>query len=303
MANTRIPIIIVHTGDSFYLSPVLKQMRLFNPHSDIFLISDASTKGYTDVTHVDIEQYMEEALEFEKRYIHLSSNPYFYELICFQRWFIILNFVRKNNINDFLCMDSDVLLYCNVDETFANYIGCDYTICNKVGPGCSLFNIRSLEKFCNYINYLYTDESSKKELNDFYQPFITENRPGGFCDMMVFSWYQERMSPNVIDLVFPNEGVCFDGCITESAGFKMKNGLKEIYWKDNRPYGKLLKDDSLIRLNCLHFQGRTKYSMYKYLLNEKKERKTGLLVALQWFFSKRVMSARLKAIKKRLIKS
>ncbi len=56
----------------------------------------------------------------------MSSNPYDYELICFQRWFYIRDFIEKQEMEYFLCMDSDVLLYCNINEIMQKYIPYDF---------------------------------------------------------------------------------------------------------------------------------------------------------------------------------
>lgn len=294
----QIPIIIVHNGNSFYLSPVLRQMRLFNPDSRICLISDSSTKGYEGlVEHHDIDDYMESANEFAKSYVHLSSNPYFYELICFQRWYIILDFVRRHHMEYFLCMDSDVLFYSKVDDIFPNYIDYDFTMCGKGGPGCSLFNPMSLERFCDYMSCLYMPEFIQR-LHDFYQPFLDKKQHGGFCDMTVFIWYQDEMYPKVADIAIPQHGECFDGCITSADGFEMDGGVKKVYWKDNRPYGKWLADGSFVKLHCLHFQGRSKYSIYKYTLDANKVHRTDIGYTLSWMFSKGIINARINGLKK-----
>jgi hypothetical protein len=296
MKKTAIPIIIVHKGDSFYLSPVLEQARLFNPGNQIYLISDIAKRKYDFVHYHNIDEYMNRANEFEKRYIHLSSNSYFYELICFQRWFIILDFVLQHGINNFLCMDSDVLLYCNVNIVLNKHIDCDFTICNKYGPGCSLFNIDSLTQFCNYISGLYK-ENSKDRLIRFYQPFIDDKHLGGVCDMTAFMWYREDVpSLKIIDISVPDNGICFDGCFTNSFGFEMNQGVKKVYWKNNLPYGKLLADGSFVQFYCLHFQGRTKYSIYKYALDKNKIHRTDLDYTLKWMFTKEIFIAIIQGI-------
>lgn len=294
----NIPILIVHRGNTFYLNLVLKQLRLFNPDSRICLISDESTKLYDFVEHCDIDQYSDGLRRFGQVYKHMSSNPYNYELFCFQRWFVIDDFVRINNIQDFLCLDSDVLFYNNVDDIFSKYIGCDFTICNKLGPGCSLFNARSLKSFCDYMMLMYTSRSYLARMNDIYRSIQEKKHLGGICDMTAFLWYQENVDCDVVDVAIPADGTCLDGCITWSADFEMEDGKKKVYWIDNLPYGKLMNDQSLVRFYCLHFQGRSKYSMYKYIVDEHKVHHSGFWYNLKWSLSKEILGARLKGIKK-----
>lgn len=294
----NIPIIIVHRGDTFYLKLVLEQIRLFNPHTRICLISDASTDKYCFVEHYNIDDYSKGADAFKMAYIHMSSNPYDYELICFQRWFCIRDFVKTQKIENFLCMDSDVLLYCNIDEVMQQYISYDFTTCNKQGPGCALFNISSISDFCEYMMSMYTEDILLNKMESMYQEIIDNKQLGGVCDMVAFVWFQDNTKCNVIDIAIPTNGTCFDGCITWGQGFEMEDGKKKVYWIDNLPYGKLMNDQSLVRFYCLHFQGRSKYSMYKYIVDEHKVHHSGFWYNLKWSLSKEILGARLKGIKK-----
>lgn len=294
----NIPIIIVHRGDTFYLKLVLEQIRLFNPHTRICLISDASTDKYCFVEHYNIDDYSKGADAFKMAYIHMSSNPYDYELICFQRWFCIRDFVKTQKIENFLCMDSDVLLYCNIDEVMQQYISYDFTTCNKQGPGCALFNISSISDFCEYMMSMYTEDILLNKMKSMYQEIIDNKQLGGVCDMVAFVWFQDNTKCNVIDIAIPTNGTCFDGCITWGQGFEMEDGKKKVYWIDNLPYGKLMNDQSLVRFYCLHFQGRSKYSMYKYIVDEHKVHHSGFWYNLKWSLSKDILGSRLKGIKK-----
>jgi hypothetical protein len=116
--------------------------------------------------------------------------------------------------------------------------------------------------------------------------------------MSAFVWYQDSTPLNVIDISIPDNGACFDACFTSSCGFEMDKGVKKIYWKNNLPYGKLLADGSLVQLYCLHFQGRTKYSIYNYTLDENKVHRTDWGYTLRWMFSKDILLARFQGIRK-----
>ena len=70
----NLPIIIVHTGDSFYLEPALRQARKFNPNNPIYLISDESTNHYDFIEHVNITDYMSSAEKLAEVYVHMSIN-------------------------------------------------------------------------------------------------------------------------------------------------------------------------------------------------------------------------------------
>ncbi len=257
----NLPIIIVHTGDSFYLEPALRQARKFNPNNHIYLISDESTDHYDFVEHISITDYMSSAEQFKEAYVHMSINPYNYELFCIQRWFVILEFAQKYKLSHFLCLDSDVLLYCQVDEVYEKWFEYDLTICLAQGPQYTLFSRESLEKFCDYIYSHYTKDDKKVELNEWHQH-------RGISDMTFFNYYTQLSNVRVFDTAQVVDGTYFDCSFKIPQGFEMQGRLKKIYWRDGLPYGKEVATGNLIRFNALHFQGGVKHKLNRYIYRD-----------------------------------
>src|SRR5437868_4073869 len=110
-----IPVIFIHKGDHFYLNHSLNQVKITNPGNPIYLITDSITGRYDFVNYADIKKYNKGAAEFAGMYKHMSTNNYENELFCFQRWFILKEFCYDKKIDNFLYLDSDVLIYCNID--------------------------------------------------------------------------------------------------------------------------------------------------------------------------------------------
>ena len=94
----KIPVIFL--SKTIRISPeielVVKQACKNN--EDVFLLGDDGNKSYCPDNHVSIFDYYEGATEFEKLYRHLSTNDLTVELFCFSRWFIMRDFLRKNNM-------------------------------------------------------------------------------------------------------------------------------------------------------------------------------------------------------------
>lgn len=302
--NEKIALIFTHRGNDFYLNYVLRQARYFNLDADIYLLGDETNRHYDFVTHVMISDYMSSANEFEKVYEHMSSNLYEYELFCFQRWFIILDFVRNNGIENFVCLDSDVLLYCDMNSELSRYIGkYDFTICNGYHPGFNLFNIESLSKFCHYMKMLYIEPSSSYKLKERYQSFILEKKPGGNCDMTAIEYYVKEYPNAVLDIAIPKEHICFDGGISGSFDlFEMDNGAKKIYWQQNIPYFRLLKDGSYVRVGGLHLDGRQKFTIYKYALDKNGRHREDFIYCLLRKLSWGLIRGKIKRYKRGFLK-
>jgi len=288
--KTSIPLILVHTGDSFYLEPVLRQAREFNHNNLIYLISDASTNHYEIVEHVNIDDYFTSATKLEPVYNHMSINPYNYELFCLQRWFVILDFVTKNNISHFLCIDSDVLLYCSVDDVFDKWLDYDYTLCNTDGPQYTLFNQESLKKFCNYIFTHYNNKEAIEEVRKWH-------KYGSVSDMTFLTHYSQLPEVCVFNTAQVVDGACFELNMKIPQGYEMQGRLKKIYWKDGLPYGKEVATGNLIRFNALHFQGGVKHKLNQYIYRD--------LPLLQrcwknilWVFNPKRLKSRVNELKK-----
>lgn len=302
-----IPIIIVHTGNSYYLKAVIKQARIFNPTNPIYLISDKSTKKITIglCNHIPIENFQASAKKFKEIYKHRSTNNYDFELFCFQRWFIIQDFITQNKIDRFLCIDSDFLLFDDIENFLKPFFGYDFTICGDCLPNCSMFTQISIVKFCNFIKRMYTDSQIDQELSEEYQKFKTRGKLGGICDMTAFTWYQKYYPNTVKNLTIPYNGKAVDDCYYMPSGYKedrqnkqlvMNRIPKLIIWENNLPYGIYNKTNEKIRFCGIHLQGGAKRRIYKFIVNENKKREQGLINFLVWNLSPSTIKYRIKRI-------
>ncbi len=263
----HIPIILIHTGDPFYLNFSLNQAHLSNPQNQIYLITDVVSNRYDFVKYIDISSLSTEANEFKKVYKHMSSNPYNGELFCFQRWYILKEFCDKNNIEKFLYLDSDLMLYCKIDEEFEKYNNYQFTITNKQGPQCTYFSsINYLKSFCDFMVKLYVDPKYTDRFEKKYKHHIDHSEPGGVCDMTAFIEYQNDHPACAKDISQIEYNTVFDDNFNESQGFEMSEIGKKIIIKGNMPYGKLISSGQEIQFKNLHFQGPAKKYMAKYYL-------------------------------------
>lgn len=297
MEKNHIPIIIVNKGNPYYLQYVINQAKLFNPDNDIILLGDKANSKLKNVKHSYIADYFSIAKDFESVYKHMSSNSYSFEIFCFQRWFSILEYVLKNNINAFLCMDSDFLLYESVDTMYESIKSSDFTICRKITPNCTFFKASSLQTFCDFIRELYLDRKYLKELEGLYKGLVDEGRKGGICDMTAFGLYQKYISNNVVDLSIPRDGVAVDDCLLYSNGYEMSSSpdlmghhSKKIYWKNNLPHGLYLQTGEFVRFMGIHLQGGAKRKIQDFLLSKGGiYKKPNLFSKICWFIKPQVL--------------
>ena len=108
-----IPIIYFHKGNSSYLNTSVKQCKKFNDR--VILIGDGSNSDI-DVEHHNLYDYYDDVAKFRKLYQHMSTNGCGFELICYARWIILANFVKRQMLDTIVYLDSDVMTYCDYSE-------------------------------------------------------------------------------------------------------------------------------------------------------------------------------------------
>lgn len=282
--TTAIPIVFIHRGNSLFLKYALHQARLLNPHNPIILIGDKTNALQpVFVQHYLIDNYADNAQAFQKIYQHQSPNPFDYELFCFQRWFILQQFVDRFNILQFVYLDSDVLLYCQVDQVM-NTLKTDMTVCKEYGP-CYTFvkNAALLKDYCRFIVASFVQEQEKKMTRAFMAKFADKGTPG-LSDMVTLGAFA---SINHIDDI-GKEGlpIYFDHNINcpNVYAYNKKTSLKKIYWLNNQPHLYNIYTKQYVRSWGLHFQGGAKSLMFLFVtpIIRRKLISVGDLMTFMW---------------------
>ncbi|NAS11524.1 hypothetical protein [Poritiphilus flavus] len=259
----------------------ISEARKYNPDLDIILLGDESNKVYDGVKHYSIDDYFESALDFKENYYeHMSNNSYEFELICYQRWFVIDEFLKKHDY-PFLCyVDSDILIKKNLLEYLETIPEEDYYLIGHKDPQGEYFNPslnfytdRTISDITSFIKKSYVDEGILQKLRDKWAYHKENNVPGGICDMTqlkLFFNHEVGDSLKVHDIYdlgknkyVPDGNVNIDSNFYDNAQFKMHLGVKLIRNIDNKSYGYLQNGEKVALLSS-HFQGRAKKLMKYY---------------------------------------
>lgn len=258
-----IPVVFIHKGDPYYLNFSLNQVKATNPENPVYLITDNITNRYAFVNYIDINKYKKGSDAFADVYKHMSTNSFDVELFCFQRWFILREFCAYHKIDAFLYLDSDAMIYCNIDTTFSRFNDFDFTTSKNLGPHCTYFSsLQKLIKFCDFVPKLYTDPQLKERFLKKYKYHIENDLPGGVCDMTAFNEYISEPGVKAKDLFEIENNELFDDNINDSDGFKMKNAIKDLTFDNGFYYGDM--NGRKIKFNLLHFQGPAKKRMAEF---------------------------------------
>lgn len=264
-ANVK-PIVVLHRGSAYYLPYCLAQARYSNPNAPIYLLGDLSNQDPpAGVTHYLVDAFSDEADQFSRNYVHLSSRPEAYERFCIERWFVLLAFMRRHNLTTCVHLDSDVLLYDDLSRTD------DWTGGNVLQyvhwiPHVLYVNSQTaLEQFCQYITEQYTNPTRLQVLRDRYEGYLAGREPNliGISDMTLLEMYQKEYDDRTTNLLKQREftNAVHEDNVSAVSGFRPDRwGLgKQIVWRNGLPHG--YYNDRLIRFQSLHCQGYAKARM------------------------------------------
>ena len=277
-----IPIIIFHLGNQDYLKLAIDQALSFN--NLVYLIGDENNKHFCE-NHYDWTQFVNS--DFVNIYKHISPNNYPFEKICIERWIIIFNFMKVLNIEKAFICDSDVLVYCNVDNIINNFYKDDLYISTtntfyRVTAGQSIWSLTQLELFIQFIYDFY--QNNDWEYIENYWSSYNDKIYGGISDMYLVycfltgtNFKNNHFNPDLTilkkdyDLSQIRYNCFFDNSIdNDSDAFKinrwqqkkydfnvanMKNSIKDFTFKNGLPYCLNLNTNMENRVYSIHFHG------------------------------------------------
>lgn len=266
-----IPIFVHHEGAQQYLRDCIMQAKKYNKR--VILFGDKSNKEmceeWQDVSSFNTPLWE----EFKKYYRHLSSNTSKFEMLCFKRFFIFDDFMLKNNIEECISLDSDVLVFTNFSKipilrvynaAFAVYEGE-----NAAWGGHGYWKEKVLHDFLTYCIEIY--KNCRDKLDSYWKRIQKTHLPGGISDMTLLWWWYEENKKNVwLWTKYKKWGGVVDGNFCESINYleeeyrldKFKVG-KKIVIRKGKPYF-ISIEHGLVRAWSIHFQGERKIYMHYF---------------------------------------
>ena len=265
-------IIITHKGNPKYLKYVLAQLKATNPSANIILMGDKSNNKYPYIKHVMLSDYSTLANKFANIYIHKNSTDINYELFCYQRWFCVLEYMTKHHLEDVFSLDSDVLVYDNLQNLHNFLKKYDFAVSAKsltdetispgywiAGPPLGYFKQNALKDLCNFFENSYKEEKYLKLFDEKMAYHAKRKEPFGVCDMTQIYFFAKENQNKLFNLsdIFElnNEKVRIDETILDTSDFVEENGHKKLQIKNKTAYCFSKYNNEKIRFPLIHFQG------------------------------------------------
>ncbi len=267
-------IVIIHMGFAKYLLYVLRQIKITNPNSEIFLISDKENKKYSKYsTFVDISKIQSlESKSFKENYIHLGKSSPNYEMFCMLRWIILRDFMREYNIKECLHIDSDILIFSDLNKALNPFSNYKISLAHNLALTMHIKDIEILDEFSKYLLFKYTNENELNKLKDMYYKTnrINNGVAGSISDMDISREFFSRVKEPIGDLSEIVNDSIFDSAIVygESEFEMLKKGkykLKKIFFENKIPFCNyvLNGENKKIKFHSLHLLTWTKLFIKK----------------------------------------
>jgi len=260
----NIPVFIVHEGNQGYLENSISLCSQYHP---VILVGDTTNK-YMAENWIACEQIVSEPLEdFERSYIHMSTNSEFFEKICFRRYFYMYQIAKQYNYEKFIHIDSDVMLLNKLPDLLENSskMAAFFVPKNQkkyqftASPHVSYWTLAGLGHFIKFI--LDTYNFNINNLQDKFMYHKQMNMPGGVCDMtLLYLFYLKNQSKilNLFDVhscyidynINQNNSSYKNGKVQEYFYFKVFNRKGNQLWFKTR--------NGHVECIALHLQGKAK---------------------------------------------
>ncbi|MED4779055.1 hypothetical protein [Brevibacillus choshinensis] len=265
----------MHRTDDDYLFYILRQAKIASPNSDVVLIGSPQNSKYASdgIKHAMIQNYHQGASEFAKVYKHMSPCEYYYNLFCFQRWFVLRDYMRSHNLNECWTLDSDVMLYADLSSHEYKSFSNEFT--------WTTYILRSeLEDLCAVTQNHFADPRLFEKLKQFTKEtgnYIKETGMLAISDM-VTQWLflekylkRDRIHGVIGDSFFDNN------LHFSFPGVELLDNKKRLFLLNGTLYCKKINSDQFYRVNTVHFttEANKKYVQHFYSPNLSSKSKGG----------------------------
>ena len=271
-------IYLIHHGNQDYLQIAARESK--KSENAIILIGNSIDVGricdhYYDEALIPLPDYE----IFKSHYVHMSSAPEEFELLCFKRYFYLYAIAKQRGHTHFWMMDSDAIILQNLSAFTYQFLvpsGFSAGVSTRhqseldwaSSPHTSYWTLAGLEDFISFLKNLYTSEY-RQHINRKYDWHLANNISGGICDMTaLFLWQKNR--GDVYNLAQAHlEGFpLFDNNLNEGGNMMEKEfemvgnvKLKKIEHQNGLFKAFLSASSRPIPVASLHFQGRAKSCM------------------------------------------
>jgi len=271
-----LPVLFFQAGDARHLPYTFWQAKHWAGGSPLILLGDESNRHYRGrgLEHVPIRDFASAVSRLRDLYVHISSNTAEFEFFCLARWLVMEEFARRQGLREFLYLDCDVLLFEAPASLVARVPACALALSwygdldpavNVACPAVTL--VRNSDELAGIKESIFAFYQNRPEVECMQLALAgtVRQRGGGLSDMWFLARAIHSRNLPVFNLGNPVREGTVDINMFRADGFRCRDGLKEIVFREGRPHGFYEPESRWIRFATLHFVGASKKSMGRFL--------------------------------------
>jgi hypothetical protein len=269
--KNELPVVFFQAGDAQHLPYTFWQARHWAGSSPVILLGDKANRHYRGLEHVPIRDFASTVPRLRDLYVHISPNNPEFEFFCLARWLVMGEFARRQGLREFLYLDSDVLIYEKPVEILSRVPPCRLAtewigdVSAGISPAVTYIGDPTvLQEIEASMMQFYSNPKEIENTRIKYEELVRK-KLGGMSDMLFLSRYAHQLGEGVFNLWEPGKDGVVDINIVKAVGFRLREDLKEIEFRDGKPYGFYEPTQRWLRFATLHFNGHSKKVMGQYL--------------------------------------
>ena len=221
-------IIYFHEGFSPYLPFALRQARRSNPSARIILLGDSQNRFQEiQYEHHLLSDYDGRHQEFSECYRHFHPGHLGDERRCIERWIYLSEFLKKQQIEEFLFLDSDMLLFSDIREILLTTQGYDAAGAPMFWAFCFFLKKNLVGNFTDWIFQQYRNPAVIEKWGAAFRRHLAgeKEQAGIIQDMALAKMFIEEKGIRVLDLTQPANGKIVD---SGRLGGAFQHGRKDV---------------------------------------------------------------------------
>lgn len=271
-------VVYVHSGNQNYLRTSLEITGLKN---NVILIGDENNKNLKKLNNIEFINQKEllknsNIHKYKSYFTNYSTNPEYFEWLCFQRIFLIYELFKKLNISTIFHSDSDNVLLRDVNSIKFENSNCylipiNQTEFDMVGSiHSSVLNKHFCEEFITLYEDIYINKTKFDLIAKKIEFHEKNNLKGGICDMTFYYLLSQYLDVQNLFLntqlknsdisIFIHDFKSSSGPNGQNTFLKNSKNIK--IFKHYKVFDKI--NNEFLYLNNIHFQGISKKYLNKF---------------------------------------